>query len=172
MFPCMKMYIVFLNFLCFSPFYSLKEKQKIKSYDIKNCYLLSPIMKIEIIKPTQSKSKSSLVLPNTINQSFYVTMYYNVLKKRIGIKNWDQFSAQVLSPYIKQSNIAFFFDEKRYFDPWQYRGKYPRLSHGRPGFNSPAGRSSFFWKLLDYKDLQCTEEFRGYNKILSSFSKP
>ena len=171
MFPCMKMYIVFLNFLCFSPFYSLKEKQKIKSYDIKNCYLLSPIMKIEIIKPTQSKSKSSLVLPNTINQSFYVTMYYNVLKKRIGIKNWDQFSAQVLSPYIKQSNIAF-FDEKRYFDPWQYRGKYPRLSRGRPGFNSPAGRSSFFWKLLDYKDLQCTEEFRGYNKILSSFSKP
>ena len=102
------MYIVFLNFLCFSPFYSLKEKQKIKSYDIKNCYLLSPIMKIEIIKPTQSKSKSSLVLPNTINQSFYVTMYYNVLKKRIGIKNWDQFSAQLLSPYIKQSNIAFF----------------------------------------------------------------
>ena len=57
MFPCMKMYIVFLNFLCFSPFYSLKEKQKIKSYDIKNCYLLSPIMKIEIMKPTQSKSK-------------------------------------------------------------------------------------------------------------------
>ena len=170
MFPCMKMYIVFLNFLCFSPFYSLKEKQKIKSYDIKNCYLLSPIMKIEIMKPTQSKSKSSLVLPNTINQSFYVTMYYNVLKK-IGIKNWDQFSAQLLSPYIKQSNIAF-FDEKRYFDPWQYRGKYPRLSRGRPGFNSPAGRSSFFWKLLDYKDLQCTEEFRGYNKILSSFSKP
>ena len=53
-----------------------------------------------------------------------------------------------------------------------YSGKYPRLSRGRPGFNSPAGRSSFFWKLLDYKDLQCTEEFRGYNKILSSFSKP
>ena len=118
MFPCMKMYIVFLNFLCFSPFYSLKEKQKIKSYDIKNCYLLSPIMKIEIMKPTQSKSKSSLVLPNTINQSFYVTMYYNVLKKRIGIKNWDQFSAQLLSPYIKQSNIAFFDEKKedyRYF---------------------------------------------------------
>ena len=139
------MYIVFLNFLCFSPFYSLKEKQKIKSYDIKNCYLLSPIMKIEIIKPTQSKSKSSLVLPNTINQSFYVTMYYNVLKKRIGIKNWDQFSAQVLSPYIKQSNIAF-FDEKRYFDPWQYRGKYPRLSRGRPGFKSRPGHQ---WNSLE-----------------------
>ena len=157
----------------FFPFLLLERKAK--NQIIWHQKLLSIITNYEKkyanpIKIKNCRLKSSLVLPNTINQSFYVTMYYNVLKK-IGIKNWDQFSAQVLSPYIKQSNIAF-FDEKRYFDPWQYRGKYPRLSRGRPGFNSPAGRSSFFWKLLDYKDLQCTEEFRGYNKILSSFSKP
>ena len=164
------MYIVFLIFLCFSPFYSLKEKQKIKSYDIKNCYLLSPIMKIEIMKPTQSKSKSSLVLPNTINQSFYVTMYYNVLKKRIGIKNWDQFSAQVLSPYIKQSNIAF-FDEKRYFDPWQYRGKYPRLSRGRPGFNSLTGRFFSFYFLETDISIKIAQKLKFLtNHILKSIN--
>ena len=94
MFPCMKMYIVFLNFLCFSPFYSLKEKQKIKSYDIKNCYLLSPIMKIEIMKPTQSKSKSSLVLPNTINQSILLCYYVLQCTEK---ENWNKELRSVFS---------------------------------------------------------------------------
>ena len=115
MFPCMKMYIVFLNFLCFSPFYSLKEKQKIKSYDIKNCYLLSPIMKIEIIKPTQSKSKSSLVLPNTINQSILLCYYVLQCTEK---ENWNKelrsvFSTTSVSIYKTVKYRFFWWKEGR-----------------------------------------------------------
>ena len=46
----------FPYFPLFFPFLLLERKKKIKSYDIKNCYLLSPIMKK--IMPTQSKSKT------------------------------------------------------------------------------------------------------------------
>ena len=99
----------------FFPFLLLERKAK--NQIIWHQKLLSIITNYEKnyanpIKIKNCRLKSSLVLPNTINQSFYVTMFYNVLKKRIGIKNWDQFSAQVLSPYIKQSNIAFFLKKR------------------------------------------------------------
>ena len=40
----------------------------------------------------------------------------------------------------KNRDIVSKLDSTSFINPRQYSGKYPRLSRGRPGFNSPSGR--------------------------------
>ena len=49
-----------------------------------------------------------------------------------------------------------------------YSGEYPRLSRGKPGFNSPTGRVRFFPSLLF---LFCRLVCHNYHSYFSSFGR-
>ena len=53
---------------------------------------------------------------------------------------------------LRKNRLRRFFFRKNHGNPRQYSGKYPRLSRGRPGFNSPSGRIFLVNRIQHRKD--------------------